>query len=75
MAFSNSTSPEIIWELGGPEEDHKLHHCCWTGRGGEREEDTYVLEKKPESVNTHAHALLPLKTKSYTIQSLLFSSQ
>ena len=25
--------------LGGPEEDHKLHHCCWTGRVGEREEE------------------------------------
>ena len=25
--------------LGGPEEDHQLHHCCWTGRVGEREEE------------------------------------
>jgi len=24
--------------LGGPEEDHQLHHCCWTGRVSEREE-------------------------------------
>ena len=32
-------SPEIIWGLGGPEEDHQLHHCCWTGRVGEREEE------------------------------------
>jgi len=23
--------------LGGPEEDHQLHHCCWTGRVSERE--------------------------------------
>jgi len=22
-----------------PEEDHQLHHCCWTGRVGEREEE------------------------------------
>jgi len=22
MAFSNPASPEIIWGLGGPEEDH-----------------------------------------------------
>ena len=29
----------IIWGLGGPEEDHQLHHCCWTGRVGEREEE------------------------------------
>ena len=39
MAFSNSVSPEIIWGLGGPEEDHQLHHCCWTGRVSEREEE------------------------------------
>ena len=25
--------------LGGPEEDHQLHHCCWTGPVGEREEE------------------------------------
>jgi len=24
---------------GGPEEDHQLDHCCWTGRVGEREEE------------------------------------
>ena len=31
--------------LGGPEEDHQLHHCCWTGRVGEREEseDWHIL--------------------------------
>ena len=42
MAISNSASPEIIWGLGGPEEDHQLYHCCWTGRVGrvgEREEE------------------------------------
>ena len=39
MAISNSASPEIIWGLGGPEEDHQLHHCCWTGCVGEREEE------------------------------------
>jgi len=32
VAISNSASPEIIWGLGGPEEDHQFHHCCWTGR-------------------------------------------
>jgi len=31
--------PETIWGLGGPEEDHQLHHCCWTGRVSEREEE------------------------------------
>ena len=25
--------------IPGPEEDHQLHHCCWTGRVGEREEE------------------------------------
>ena len=39
VAFSNSASPEIIWGLGGPEEDHQLHHQCWTGRVSEREEE------------------------------------
>ena len=39
MAFSNSASPETIRGLGGPEEDHQLHHCCWTGRVSEREEE------------------------------------
>jgi len=29
----------MIWGLGGPEEDHQLHHCCWTGCVGEREEE------------------------------------
>ena len=39
MAISNSASPETIWGPGGPEEDHQLHRCCWTGRVGEREEE------------------------------------
>ena len=30
---------KLIGGLGGPEEDHQLHHCCWTGRVGEREEE------------------------------------
>ena len=29
----------VITGLGGPEEDHQLHHCCWTGRVSEREEE------------------------------------
>jgi len=41
VAINNSASPEIIWGLGGPEEDHQLHHC-WTGRVGEREEEDKV---------------------------------
>ena len=39
MAISNSASPESIWGLGGPAEDHQRHHCFWTGRVGEREEE------------------------------------
>jgi len=39
VAFSNSASTEIIWVLGEPEEDHQVHHCCWTGCVGEREEE------------------------------------
>jgi len=30
---------ERTWGLGRPEEDHQLHHCCWTGRVSEREEE------------------------------------
>ena len=30
---------ELEAGLGGPEDDHQLHHCCWTGREGEREEE------------------------------------
>ena len=29
--------------LGGPEEDHQLHHCCWTGRVSEREEEEDII--------------------------------
>ena len=32
--------------LGGPEEDHQLHHCCWTGRVGEREEEEEEEEEE-----------------------------
>ena len=44
LATSKSASPEIIWGLGGPEEDHQLHHCCWTGRVSEREEEEDTLD-------------------------------
>ena len=27
------------YTVGGHEEDHQLHHCCWTGCVGEREEE------------------------------------
>jgi len=30
--------------IGGPEEDHQLHHCCWTGRVSEREEEDKIFE-------------------------------
>jgi len=39
VAFSNSASSEITWGFGGPEEDHQLHHHCWTGCVSEREEE------------------------------------
>jgi len=39
VAISNPASPEIIWGLGGPEEDHQLHHCCWTARVSELDEE------------------------------------
>jgi len=43
VAISNSASPEIICGIGGPEEDHQLHHCCWTGRVREREEEEVLV--------------------------------
>ena len=57
MAFSNSASPEIIWGLGGPEEDHQLHHHCWTGRVSEREEEEEKVEypTKPNRINKTMH--------------------
>jgi len=47
VVISNSASPEIIWGLGGPEEDHQLHHCCWTGLVGEREEEDIIGQAHP----------------------------
>jgi len=52
VAFSNSASPEIIWGLGGPEEDHQLHHCCWTGRVSEREEEEDSTKVLDNSLNS-----------------------
>ena len=52
---SESASPEIIWGLGGPEEDHQLHHHCWTGRVSEREEEE---EEFVTSMDTNALQLL-----------------
>jgi len=46
VAIRNSASPEIIWGLGGPEEGHQLHYCCWTGRVSEREGE----EDRPQTV-------------------------
>ena len=51
MAISNSASPEIIWGPGGPAEDRQLHHCCFTGRVGEREEEEEEEEDCLTSVN------------------------
>ena len=51
MAISNSPSPEIIWGPRGPEEDRQLHHCCLTGRVGEREEEEEEEEDCLTSVN------------------------
>ena len=43
---TDTNQSEIIWGLGGPEEDHQLHHCCWTGRVSEREEEEEEKKKK-----------------------------
>jgi len=51
VTITNSASPEIIWGLGGPGEDHQLHHCCWTGRVSEREEG----EEDEEAADRHDH--------------------
>ena len=59
MAISNSASPEIIWGLGGPEEDHQ-HHCCWIGHVGEREE-----EEEEEYMKEVSSKRMNLKTEMY----------
>ena len=53
IAISNSASPEIIWGLGGLEEDHQLHHCCWTGHVGKREEE------EQQGRTTNSKSVLP----------------
>ena len=41
--FTNKQFLFSLMGLGGPEEDHQLHHCCWTGRVSEREEERFSL--------------------------------
>ena len=60
MAISNSASPEIIWGLEGPEEDHQLHHCYGTGRVGEREEEEEEVLNKEGKVTCSRKAQEPL---------------
>ena len=66
MAISNSASPEIIWGIGGPEEDHQLHHCCWTGRVGEREE-----EEEEDNFNSSSSAFLIEIPNTVTIHKII----
>ena len=42
ISFAKYVSYSISSGLGGPEEDHQLHHCCWTGRVSEREEEVFL---------------------------------
>ena len=48
----------MIWGLGGPEEDHQLHHHCWTGRVSEREEEEEKVEY-PTKLNRINKAMHP----------------
>jgi len=48
-----------VMGLGGPGEDHQLHHCCWTGRVGER-------EGEEEDVRYIVNHLVSLCTLVYT---------
>ena len=41
--------------FGGPEEDHQLHHCCWTGRVGEQEEEEEEEEEDSDERRGHCH--------------------
>ena len=34
----------VLQRCNRPREDHQLHHCCWTGRVGEREEEEGVVQ-------------------------------
>ena len=70
--ISNSASPEIIWGLGGPEEDHQLHHCCWTGRVSEREEEERKTETEVQIEIIHVrrnHLIYSNKVESSVIVS------
>jgi len=40
--------------LGGPEEDHQLHHCCWTGRVSEQEGE-FIKSNGCYFLNTRPH--------------------
>ena len=42
--------------LGGPEEDPQRHHCCWTGRVGEREEEEEcdIMLSRPRRCPAHS---------------------
>jgi len=69
VAISYSASPEIIWGLGGPEEDHQLHHCCWTGRVSEqeKEEDRWVFPLVLQFLPTQRHGTQTLISVSTTL--------
>ena len=49
ISFAKYVSYSISSGLGGPEEDHQLHHCCWTGRVSEREEEVFQVSYLPVS--------------------------
>ena len=52
VAISSSASPEIMWGLGGPEEDHQLHHCSWTSRvGKQKEEEEESIRRTGENLS------------------------
>ena len=65
-----STSPEIIWGLGGPEEDHQLHHCCWTGRVSEREEEGSIVQFTQYYKYSHSK-MFPTRPSMLTYVQLL----
>ena len=72
MAISNSASPDIIWGLGGPEEDHQLHHSSWTGSVGEREEEEEE-EEEEELLLCEMAMWSPSQTGGFSLCTLVSS--
>ena len=62
----------MIWGLGGPEEDHQLHHCCWTGRVSEQEEEEELTSTMIPKVRSFSEYLYMYLLKKFNIFLVYF---